>query len=81
MITSLATKHILGISQWKTQFTHKMAAKARWHRNYATVILCIFFTQLWRKSRDCVASSSLAASQSGVPEANSGIALDITLLC
>jgi len=22
-------------------FTHKMAAKASWHRNYVTVILCI----------------------------------------
>ena len=26
-------------------FTHKMATKASWHRNYVTVILCIFVRQ------------------------------------
>jgi len=45
MITSLPTKRrpisaikVINISK---RFTHKMAAKASWHRNYATVTLCI----------------------------------------
>ena len=38
MITSSPTKHTSAISQ---RFTHKMAAKASWHRNYVTVILCM----------------------------------------
>jgi len=39
MITSLATKRISAISQWQIflkSFTHKLAAKASWHRNYVT---------------------------------------------
>ena len=35
------------MSQWQTffqSFTHKMAAKAIWHRNDVTVILCIMLT-------------------------------------
>jgi len=44
MITSLATKRISAISQWQIflkSFTHKLAAKASWHRNYVTETPCI----------------------------------------
>jgi len=40
MITSLPTKRI-SAKNIDQSFTHKMAAKASWHRNYVTVILCI----------------------------------------
>jgi len=42
MITSLATKRISAIlPNISESFTHKMPAKASWHRNYVTVTLCI----------------------------------------
>jgi len=44
MITSLPTKRISEILQWQTflkSFTHKMAAKASWHKNYVIVTLSI----------------------------------------
>ena len=50
---SLPTKRISAISQWHIflkSFTHKMAAKATWHRNYVTVILCIHASQCYDHS-------------------------------
>ena len=44
MITSLPTKRIFSditVKNINQSFTHKMAAKASWHRNYVTVTHCI----------------------------------------
>ena len=49
MISTMPTKRISAISQWKKicrSSTHKMAAKASWHRHYVTVTLCIELLKL-----------------------------------
>jgi len=43
MITELANKAYFSdnaVANISHSFTHKMAAKDSWHRNYVTVILC-----------------------------------------
>jgi len=44
MITELANKAYfsdIAVANISHSFTHKMAAKDSWHRNYVTLILCI----------------------------------------